>query len=362
VYNPRGSALDSHSPPKDFCMTDSTQARADAAAPSPLDNIFGIIRGFWESRALAIAAELELADQLADGQLPVDALAERTKTHSPSLFRLMRALESIGVFTQVSPRVFANTPSSALLRRNVPGSQWAFVRTILSTGFGQYDSWAEMLHSVQTGKTGLQKIYGGSSPWEFFQTRPETWAIFNEAMRSASTVISPAVAAAYDWKTFPVIADIGGGIGSQLVAILDAHPSVRGILFDQPSVVAGAIPHDRMERVSGDFFKSVPAGADAYTMRWIIHDWPDHEAAAILGNVRKAMKAESRLVLIEEIVPETPELTWAKWLDLHMLAVAGGRERTAAEYTALYAGTGFELERIIPTRAGSSLIVARPRA
>jgi len=342
-------------------MTDFTRAQA-AVAPSPLDNIFGIIRGFWESRALAVATELELADQLADGPLAADVLAERTKTHSPSLFRLMRALESIGIFTQVSPRVFANTPSSALLRRNVPGSQWALVRSILSTGQGQYESWTEMMYCVQTGMPGLLKIYGGSSPWEFFTARPEVWSIFNEAMRSASSAISPDVAAAYDWEKFPVIADIGGGIGSQLVAILDAHPSVRGILFDQPAVVAGAIPHDRMERVGGDFFKSVPVAADAYTMRWIIHDWADAESIAILSNIRKAMKPESRLVLIEEIIPETPELTWAKWLDLHMLAVAGGRERTAAEYRDLFAKSGFELEQIVPTPAGSSLIIGRARA
>ena len=341
-------------------MTDSTRTQA-FAAPSAFENISGIIRGFWESRALATAAELEVADQLSDGPLSVDALAELTKTHSPSLFRLVRALESIGVFKQVSPRVFANTTSSAVLRRNIPGSQWAFVRAVLSSGFGQYESWAEMMYCVQTGKTGLQKIYGGDSTWEFFQGRPEAWAIFNESMRSASAAISPAVAAAYDWRVFPVIADIGGGIGSQLVAILDTHPSCHGILFDQPSVVAGAIPHDRMERVGGDFFKNVPANADAYTMRWIIHDWLDQEAAAILGTVRKSMKPESRLVLIEEIVPETPESSWAKWLDLHMLAVAGGRERTAAEYQKLYAGTGFELERIIATGAGSSLIFGRPR-
>jgi O-methyltransferase domain/Dimerisation domain len=340
-------------------MADSTPAQAQAA-PAALENIFGIIRGFWESRALAIAAELELADLPADGPLGVDSLAERTNTHAPSLFRLMRALESIGVFTQVSLGVFANTPSSALLRRGVPGSQWAFVRTILSTGFGQYDSWAEILHSVQTGKPAIEKVYG-CDPWGFFAARPEIWAIFNEAMRSASAAISPAVAAAYDWRKFPVIADIGGGIGSQLVAILDAHPSVRGILFDAPAVIAQGIPHDRMERVGGDFFKSVPSGADAYTMRWIIHDWADAESVAILNNIRKAMKLESRVVLIEEIIPETPELTWAKWLDLHMLAMAGGKERTVAEYKELYSQSGFDLERVIPTPAGSSLLIGRPK-
>jgi O-methyltransferase domain/Dimerisation domain len=332
-----------------------------SALPMPPYNVLTIILGFWQSRALAIAAELELADLLADGPQSVEVLAERTTTHSPSLFRLMRALESIGYFTQVSPRVFANTASSALLRKNAPGSQWALVRGTLSNGFGQYDSWAEILHSIQTGKTALEKVYGCEA-WEFFNSRPEVWAVFNESMRSVGAAISPAVAQAYDWGRFSVVADIGGGIGSQLVAILDAHPSVRGILFDAPSVVAQAIPHARMERVSGDFFKSVPVEADAYILRSIIHDWPEQEALAILKNVRHAMKPNSRLVLIERVVPETAELAPAKWLDLHMLAVAGGRERTAAEYHELYTESGFDLERIISTPAGASLIIGLPQS
>jgi O-methyltransferase domain/Dimerisation domain len=345
---------------EDLKMSETAPSQS-SAVPMPPYNVLTIILGFWQSRALAIAAELELADLLADGPQSVDVLAERTKTHSPSLFRLMRALESIGYFTQVSPRVFANTASSALLRKNVPGSQWALVRATLSTGFGQYDSWAEILHSIRTGKTALEKVYGCEA-WEFFNSRPEVWAVFNESMRSVSAEISPAVAQSYDWGRFSVVADIGGGIGSQLVAILDAHPSVRGILFDAPSVVAQAIPHARTERVSGDFFKSVPVEADAYVLRSIIHDWPEPEALAILKNVRHAMKPHSRLVLIERIVPETAELAPAKWLDLHMLAVAGGRERTAAEYEELYGKSGFDLERIIPTPAGASLVIGRPRA
>lgn len=331
------------------------------AAPTPLDDIVAIIRGFWASRALCVAAELDLASLLAAGPQSVSELAARTSTHAQSLFRVMRALESIGIFTQVSPRVFANTPSSELLRRDVPGSQWAFVRMLLSADMGQYDAFGALLSSVRDGKPCFEQVHGCSG-WEYYRRHPEKGAIFNEAMRSGSAVISPAVAAAYDWKKFPVIADIAGGIGSQLVAILDAHPSVRGILFDQPQVVANAIPHTRIECIGGDFFKNVPAGADAYTLRWIIHDWPDAESIAIMSNIRKAMTPDSRLVLIEEIVSETPELTWAKWLDLQMLVGPGGQERTVAEYNALFAQSGFELETIVPTPAGSSLIVARPRA
>jgi len=329
------------------------------AAPTPFNDILAILRGFWASRALAVAAELDLAGLLAGGPKNVDELAARTNTHAPSLFRVMRALESIGVFRQVSPRVFANSPSSELLRKDVPGSQWAFVRMILSSDMGQYDTFGALSSSVRTGKPCFAEVHGCDG-WEYYRVSAEKGAIFNEAMRSASAAISPAVAAACDWSKFPVIADIAGGIGSQLVAILDTHPSIRGILFDQPQVVANAVPHPRIERVGGDFFKSVPSGADAYTLRWIIHDWPDAECVAIMANIRKAMKPDSRLILIEEIIPDGPELTWAKWLDLQMLVGPGGEERTVSEYNALFAKSGFELEQIIPTPAGSSLIIARP--
>jgi hypothetical protein len=327
----------------------------------PQEHILEIIRGFWQSRALATAAELEIADHLADGALALDILAERTRAHAPSLFRLMRALESAGVFKQVSAGVFANTPASECLQKNVPGSLWAFVRTILSKGFGQYDAWGDVLTSVKTGKAAFDELYG-CGPWEFFHRNPEIWGVFNQAMRAASALITPIVAASYNWRRFPVIADIGGGIGSQLVAILDAHPSSRGILFDQPGVLADAIPHDRIERVAGDFFESVPPGADAYTMRWIMHDWQDPQAIAILNNVRKAVAPESSVVLIEEIIPDTNELTWGKWIDLHMLTITGGRERTISEYTELFAKSGFELEKVVSMPiGGASLIIGRPQ-
>lgn len=341
-------------------MSESAPAKAPYVIPQ--EHVLEIIRGFWQSRALAIAAELEIADQLAEGPLSIETLAERTQTHAPSLYRLMRALESAEVFKQVSPRVFANTPASECLQKNVPGSLWAFVRTILSKGFGQYDSWGEVIGSVRTGKAAFDEIYG-RSPWEFFHGNPEIWAVFNQAMRAASALITPIVAASYNWRRFPVIADIGGGIGSQLVAILDAHPSSRGILFDQPGVLAEALPHGRMERVPGNFFQSVPAGADAYTMRWIMHDWQDPEATVILKNIREVMPRESRVVLIEEIIPDTPELTWGKWIDLHMLTVTGGRERTLSEYADLFAQSGFELEKVVPMPIGGcSLIMGRPLA
>jgi len=327
----------------------------------PHQQIFGILVGFWQSRALAIAAELEIAGHLAAEPLHMDELAQRTKTHAPSLFRLLRALESIGVFRQVSPQVFTNTPASDLLRKDVPASMLALIRNISSVGEGSYEGWGGLLKSVQTGKTSFDQIYGYDY-WEFLHRNPLKAAGFNEMMRSVTAQVTPAVTAAYDWSRFPVIADVGGGIGTQLVDILAAHSPCRGILYDQPDVVATAIPHDRMQCIGGSFFEKVPSGADAYLLRMVIHDWPEKEALTILQNVRGAMKPAAHLVLIENVIPETSDYAYGKWLDLHMLVVAGGRERTAQEYRELFAHAGFTLEQIVPTLAPHSLIFGRPNS
>jgi hypothetical protein len=333
-----------------------------APAPAtPQEHILGVVTAFWQSRALAVAAELELADLVADGPVLVDILAATTKTDALSLFRVMRALESIGIFTQVSPRVFANTPTSEVLRKNVPGSVWALVRLQLSTDFGKrYEAWADLLGSIRTGKSAYDRV-NGYSLWQFLRSNPDKATIFNEAMRSYGAIVTPAVTGACDWSRFPVIADIGGGIGSQLVDIVNAYPSCRGILFDQPEVVATAIPHDRIERTGGDFFKTVPPGADAYILRLVIHDWADSEASAILTSIRRVIKPDARLMLMENVLPDTPEFAFGKWGDLLMLIMSGGRERTAAEYGELYAHTGFELQEIIPTPSQLSIIIGRPK-
>jgi hypothetical protein len=337
-----------------------SSAAAALSAPAPHEQILGVVNAHWQGRAVAVAAELEMADLLADGPLHLDALAERTKTDPSSLFRLLRALESTGIFTQVSPHVFANTPASECLRKNVPGSQWAWVRTCLSTDAIAFDGWTGLMHAVKTGGIAFDQVCG-CSVWDYLQRNPQKGAIFNEAMRSLSASITPTVAASYDWSRFPVIADIAGGIGTQLVAILDAHPGCRGILFDKPHVVTGAMRHERVEIIGGDFFDSVPAGADAYMLRWIIHDWAEPKALAILDSVRKAMKSGARLVLIESVIPDTPDFDMGKWMDVNMLVMVGGRERTATEYGELYAKAGFELEQIIPTLSPLSIIIGRPR-
>jgi hypothetical protein len=337
-------------------MPDSTSAPQLV----PHEHILAITSGFWQSRALAVAAELGLAEVLAQGPLHVDVLARRTNTHSPTLIRLLRALETSGVFSQVSPLVFANTPASDCLRRDVPNTQWAWVRAQLSVGGGVYEGWSGLRDSIRTGDTAFDRVLGCSF-WEFYRRNPDAGDIFNEAMRLIGKHNSPKIAKAYDWSRFPIIADIGGGIGGLLVEILDAHPLCRGILYDEPKVIQHAISHERLEPIGGNFFQSVPPGADAYILRWIIHDWSDAEVTVLLDKVREAMKPAARLFLLEELIPETSESVPGKWIDLLMLAITGGRERTEKEYRGLLLAAGFELEDVVPTPGPLSILVARVR-
>jgi hypothetical protein len=341
-------------------MTSAPRPAQHERRAAPHEQILAITSGFWRSRALAVAAELELADLLAEGPLHIEVLASRTKSHAASLFRLLRALESLGIFSQISPFVFANTPSSECLRKDVPKSQWAWVRAQLSVGGGVYEGWSGLGGSIQTGDTAFDQVYGCSF-WEFYRHNPEPGAIFNEAMRLIGKHNSAEVTKSYDWERFPLIADIGGGIGGLLVDILDAYPSCRGILFEDPKVVQQSLSHDRLEYVGGDFFQGVPAGADAYILRWIIHDWSEAAALALLGKVREAMKPGARLILLEELIPETPELVPGKWLDLLMLAITGGRERTEKEYQELLSSAGFALEEVVPTAGPLSILIAKTR-
>jgi hypothetical protein len=328
---------------------------------TPQEQILGIVNNHWQSCCVGAAAQLELADQLADGPLHYGILAERTKTHGPSLYRMLRALESTGIFQQTSPGVFGNTPASECLRRNLSGSNWAWIRLTLCSGAPVFEGWRGLMLSLTNGRPGFDQV-AGQNVWEHLQSNPQMHTIFNEAMRDLSVSVGPAVAASLDWSRYAVIADVGGGIGSQLSSILDAHPSCRGILFDQPQVVAEAPDDSRIDRVGGDFFKEVPIQADAYVMRWLLHDWSDEDSAAILTNVKKVARPGARVMLVESIVPETPEFDMGKWMDLNMMVMAtGGRERTATEFRDLLDRSGFVLEQIVPTASPLSIVVGKPR-
>ena len=335
-------------------------ATKPAASPSSQEQVMGIVIGVVQGRCLVAAAELGLADALANGPLHVDAIAAETKADAGNVFRLMRALETLGVFQQVSPRVFANTPVSDCLRSDVPGSQRAFLQ-LVSPGLGMWDGYTEMLATLRTGKTAIFERWGHDI-WEHLRQDPARSAIFNESMRSMTAPMTPAVTAAYDWSRFHVIADIAGGIGTQLVDILDANPDCCGVIFDQPNVVSTAIEHERVKPVAGNFFEEIPVDADAYILRNIIHDWNDEQALSILKTLRRTTKPVARVMLIEWLIPETSEFNFGKWTDITMMTSVGGRERTKTEFEKLFNDAGFKLEEIVPTASSFSIIVGRPSA
>ncbi len=318
----------------------------------------GACVGMIQGRCVVAAAELGLPDALARGPLSVEAIAAKVNADAGNVFRLMRALETIAVFKQASPRVFENTPMSECMRKDVPGSQWAFLQ-IWAPQWGFWEGFGEILETLRTGKTTLFDTWGYDI-WEHYRRHPEQWTVFNEAMRSLTTPMTPTVTAAYDWSRFPVIADIGGGIGAQLVDILDAHPKCRGVLFDQAEVVSTAIEHERVERVVGNFFKEIPVEADAYIFRNIIHDWNDEKSLSILRTLRKATKPQARVMLLEWVIPDTSDFHLGKWTDMVMMTGVSGRERTRGDFEMLFSDAGFVLEDVVPTESMFSIVVGRP--
>lgn len=327
-------------------------------ARSPQEHVMEIVLGVVQGRCLVAAAELGIADALASGPQQIEKLAAKIGANADNLFRLLRALETIDVFKQVSPGVFANNRVSDCLRKGFPGSQWAFVN-ILAPGFGMWDGYTEMLATLRTGRTALFDRWGHDL-WEHYRRNPIQTEIFNEAMRSMTAPMTPAVTAAYEWSRFPVIADIAGGIGTQLVDILDANPGCRGVVFDQPEVVKTAVPHERVERVAGNFFENIPVEADAYILRNIIHDWSDEDALSILKTLRRATRPTARVMLIEWLIPDTPDFNFGKWTDITMMAAVGGRERTRSDFKQLFHHSGFELEDIVATTSTFTIIIGRP--
>jgi hypothetical protein len=335
---------------------------ADLAAD--FAQLMGIVVGFQRSRALAVATELGIADLLRNGPLPVEDIAQATRTHEPTLYRVLRALASIGVFHEDGARRFSLTPMGDLLRSDAPVSVGPIARF-----FGRdyhWTVWGHLLHSVRTGENTSRAVLG-TDVWTYRERHPEENDIFNAAMAALSRAGAPLEIAAYDFGRHRTIADIAGGTGALLAAILRRQPDSRGILFDQPHVVAGARAildragvADRVRIEAGSFFERVPSGADAYVMRRILHDWPDAEAVTILRCCRAAMRPDARLLLIEGVVGPPNEDPQSKFLDLVMLVSAGGRERTEAEWRALLAEGGFHLCQVHPAGPTSAVIEASP--
>lgn len=333
----------------------------ETAPPPPEAVVTQMIFGKWVSMALSVAAKLRVADALAAGPKSPAELAAETGTHAPSLYRVLRALASVGVFAEDADGRFRQTPLSEVLRSNVPGSMRA-VADYCGADWS-WRPWGQLLETVRTGKTAFDGVFG-EQVFAYLAKHPDESAVFNEGMTGFSMQESPAVAAAYDFSTFDTIVDVGGGHGHLLCTILNKYPGPRGVIFDAPHVAAGATPAvaaaglaDRCRAEGGDFFEAVPA-ADAFVMKHIIHDWADDKSTTILRNCRTAAKPGAKLVLVEMVIPPGNGPLPGKLLDLEMLVIASGKERTEAEYADLLAGAGWKLTRVVPTEAPTSVIEA----
>ena len=343
--------------------TGKAQQSSQSPASAPPEAIVTqVMLGCLGSQVLYVPAKLGIADLLVDGPKSVEELATATDTHAPSLYRVLRAAASLGVFTEQENRVFALNANAQTLRSNVPNSLRDIM--IFMGEDWHWQVWGKTLYSVRTGKAAWAEMHG-EDVFDYFKDRPEELEIFNRAMTSLSALATKAVIEAYDFSGINTLIDIAGGHGRLLSEILETNPSLRGVLFDLPHVIDGARENvaktnasDRVEFVSGDFFVSVPAGGDAYIMKHIIHDWDDERALTILRNIKQAMNPHGRVLLVESVIAEGNAQDFGKLMDIEMLVSPGGKERTAAEYEELFERAGFRMTRIVPTRSAYSVIEA----
>jgi hypothetical protein len=343
-------------------MTTEDQSTRPALPPQVV--LYQLAIGHYFSRALHLAAKLGIADLLKDGPRSVDELAKATETHAASLKRVMRLLASVGVFEERENGQFALTSSGECLRAGVPGSSRAMV--MLFGGERIQDAWKELEYSVRTGNPVYRKR-GVTDPFVEAAKDPEGVANFDAAMADFTKVAAIAVAATYDFAPIRTIVDVGGGNGALLIGILEAHPHLRGIVYDQPHVAERAKTHlaekgltERCTAIGGSFFESVPEGADAYVLKHVIHDWDDERALTILRNCHRAMTPKSKVLIVEGVYPprvdQSLDSRGAAANDVNMLVNTGGRQRSESEFRSLYDAAGFELTRIVRTPMPISVI------
>jgi SAM-dependent methyltransferase len=322
-----------------------------------------MLTGAWTAQCLYVAAKLELADRVKDGPRGSAELAAATGVNADALHRVLRALASVGVFAEDDRGRFGLTPLAACLRKDVPGSQWAMA---VMMGEEHFRAWAEVLASVRTGEPAFDRVYGRPI-FDYLADHSEAARTFDAAMTGVHGAETAAMLDAYDFAGLGTLVDVGGGNGTLLVGTLQRNPGLRGVLFDRPHVVERARDNlraagldGRCTVVGGDFFESVPGGGDAYLMRHIIHDWDDERSRVILRNCRRVVRPGGRLLLVETVIPPGNGASFAKFLDVNMLVIPGGRERTEAQYRDLLGAAGFRLTRVVPTRMEVDVIEAVP--
>jgi hypothetical protein len=330
--------------------------------PTPEQRLQALIDGAMVTQMVYVVARARVADHVGTGSPTVEDLAAAAKVHADSLYRVMRTLAGYGVFEELDGRRFRQSALSRLLLTDAPRSMRANA-AVRGEDF-YWRSWGALRDSVRTGETGHELVFGENT-FTWLEKHPESARLFDEFQASLTAATAGAIAKAYPFPGNATIADIGGGNGTLLAAVLDTHPGTRGILFDLPHVVEAARPRltpyaARLQFIGGDFFKEVPAEARVYVMKYIIHDWDDAKATAILANTRKAMPAGAALLLIEDLVcaPNVP--CRAKLGDVNMLVRTGGRNRTRDEYEALLARSGFRVARAIQAAGDLHVLEALP--
>jgi SAM-dependent methyltransferase len=326
----------------------------------PSAQLMQMIFGFMISQAVSVAASLGIADLLKDGPRDVEDLARRAGVHGGALYRLLRALASVGVFAEEEERRFRSTPLAEPLRADAPDTLRDF-----SIFFGadfHLRVWGELLYSVKHGQPAFNHLHN-SEVFEYLAQHPAHAEVFNSGMTSLSASVSDPIVSAYDFSGIARLADIGGGHGYLLSTILKHYPAMTGVLYDAQAVISGAANvlkrqgvERRCEFVAGDFFESVPRACDAYIMKHIIHDWEDDKSLKILRNCHRAMNPKGRLLVVEMVVPEGNAPSPSKFLDLEMLLFLHSLERTEKEYRALFTEAGFELTRVVPTPTPYSIV------
>ena len=335
---------------------------SDQHAVPPHAQLIQMGAASWVSAVVYAAAKLSVADHLAGGPKSAAELAAATGTHAPSLHRLMRTLTGLGILTGREGQRFALTPLGEALKTGAPGSARSTLLAFCGPAF--WHSWEEIIYSLETGRTGFEKACG-MPLFAFLSQHPEEASHFSEAMVGFHGSEPPTVAEAYDFSSIQTVVDVGGATGNMLAHILTRYPQPRGVLYDRAHVVTEAPAllrqhgvWDRVTIVPGNFFESVPTGGDAYILSHIIHDWSEEQCLTILGNCRKAMTPEAKLLIVEFVLPEGNTPHFGKLADMIMLAIPGGEERTAAEYNRLLDDAGFRMTRVVPTGSDVSVVEA----
>lgn len=340
-------------------MAEEIRQSSEQAAASAR-RVAELIGGYQASASIGALARAGVADALAEGPATAGELAARLGAHEGALARLLEATLDIGLFGLGEDGRYRLTPLGDLLRTDVPGSLRRYA--IVSTEQWRWYAYAHLAHTLQSGEPGFVAAHGCHF-WDYLSSHPDAAASFEQSMARIGAARDQAVVASVDFSRFRCVVDVGGGRGGLLCTLLDAHPHLRGILFDLPSVITGtrglldqAAYSERCDAVAGDFREAVPPGGDCYLLCWILHDWDDLTAQSILRRCRDAMAKRSILLVVEMVVPE-PEQAGAEPLrrlvnqtDLEMLAVVGGRERSAAEFEELLTGAGFSVTSIVPLR------------